>query len=148
MTAAPPPELSIRLMSDAADIMRCFPLLLQLRPHLRAEEFPAQMKRQQDQGYLLAAGERAGRLVVVAGFRVRESLFLGRFLYVDDLVTDEDHRSQGHGRSMLHWLIARARFENCSHLELDSGLQRTDAHRFYLREGMIVRSHHFSLPLQ
>jgi GNAT superfamily N-acetyltransferase len=148
MTSVQPPALSIQLMSTDVDIMRCFPLLLQLRPHLRAEEFLARIRRQQHEGYRLAAGERAGRLVVVAGFRVRENLFLGRFLYVDDLITDSEHRSQGHGRLMLNWLIACARVEDCSHLELDSGLQRADAHRFYLREGMVVRSHRFSRPLQ
>jgi len=32
-------------------------------------------------------------------------------------------------------------------LDLDSGTQRTDAHRFYLRERMSITSLHFTLPL-
>jgi hypothetical protein len=32
-------------------------------------------------------------------------------------------------------------------LDLDSGVTRFDAHRFYLRERMHIQSHHFALAL-
>jgi hypothetical protein len=43
--------------------------------------------------------------------------------------------------------VAEARATGCAKLELDSGVQRFDAHRFYLRKRMIISSHHFSLEL-
>jgi hypothetical protein len=48
---------------------------------------------------------------------------------------------------MLDWLIERARGEGCQSFELDSGVQRFDAHRFYLSNRMIISSHHFRLKL-
>jgi len=83
----------------------------------------------------------------VAGFRMSESLFAGRFCYVDDLVTDGSGRSLGYGGALFDWLVAEARAEGCGKLELDSGVQRFAAHRFYLTKRMIISSHHFSLEL-
>jgi len=80
----------------------------------------------------------------VAGFRVLENLFCGRFLYVDDLVTAAAQRCRGHGAALLAWLRDEARRAGCAQLHLDSGLQRRDAHRFYEREGLPVTSYHFA----
>ena len=48
---------------------------------------------------------------------------------------------------MLAWLRQFARDRGCTRLHLDSGLQRTDAHRFYEREGMRKSAFHFFEPL-
>jgi len=83
----------------------------------------------------------------VVGVPLNENLVGGRILYVDDLVTDSTVRSKGHGKTLLDWLTARARTERCRFLELDSGVQRFDAHRFYLVNRMEISSHHFRLKL-
>ena len=83
----------------------------------------------------------------MAGFRVSEKLSAGRFLYVDDLVTRAEDRSRAYGGHLLDWLGDRAREQNCTTLELDSGVQRHAAHRFYLRKGMDITSHHFAAKL-
>jgi GNAT superfamily N-acetyltransferase len=86
--------------------------------------------------------------VAVAGYRLSESLVAGRNLYVDDLVSAETERSRGYGKLLLDWLKAEARAAGCSELHLDSGVQRHDAHRFYLRERMHISSYHFRLSLE
>jgi len=40
-----------------------------------------------------------------------------------------------------------ARAAGCQSFELDSGVQRFDAHRFYLTNRMQIPSHHFRLSL-
>jgi GNAT superfamily N-acetyltransferase len=100
-----------------------------------------------DSGYRLAYVEEGSRVAAVAGFRILEGLAWGKFLYVDDLVTDESLRSRGHGRELLRWLADHAREKGCAELHLDSGVQRFGAHRFYLREGMDITSHHFGMKL-
>ncbi|MBD0336919.1 MAG: GNAT family N-acetyltransferase, partial [Cyanobacteria bacterium Co-bin13] len=32
--------------------------------------------------------------------------------------------------------------------QLDSGVHRAEAHRFYFREGLVITSFHFAKPLQ
>lgn len=141
--------MSIRLAESDAEIAACFAVMRQLRPHLKDErEFVERVRRQQQRGYLLAFVDHDGQAVCVAGFRLLDSLGCGRFVYVDDLVTDETVRSKGHGEAMLNWLIDYARRENCDEFHLDSGVHRFGAHRFYLGHRMDITAHHFGLRLR
>jgi GNAT superfamily N-acetyltransferase len=148
-----PGSLTLQLARSDADIQACFPVMSQLRPHLAAGEFAARVRRQMEQGYRLLSGsdERPGsdnrRVVAVAGFRLTEMLAWGKALYVDDLITDASERSKGYGEQLMQWLVAHAREAGCGELHLDSGVQRFDAHRFYLAQRMKISSHHFALDL-
>lgn len=130
------------------EVARCFPVMRQLRTHFAEEQtFVAQVERQREAGYRIAFAEDGKAVRAVAGYRFLESLYAGRFCYVDDLVTDEAGRSLGYGGELFDWLVAAARAAGCGRLELDSGVQRFAAHRFYLTKRMFISSHHFSLEL-
>jgi GNAT superfamily N-acetyltransferase len=137
----------ILLAESDDEIVRCFPVMQQLRTHVARDEFLPKVRRQQKGGYRLVGLEDAGAIQAVAGFRVMENLAGGKVLYVDDLVTDAATRSRGYGKALLEWLIEEARRDGCQFLELDSGVQRFDAHRFYLSNRMIISSHHFKRKL-
>ncbi len=77
-------------------IARCFPVMRQLRTHCADEKnFIDQVERQRGEGFRLAFLEDGGAVRAVAGYRMSESLFAGRFCYVDDLVTDASGLSLG-----------------------------------------------------
>lgn len=138
----------IRLAESDDDVLRCFPVMAELRPHLSRDEFLPRIRRMQgENGFLMAFVEEGGDVRAVAGFRYLDLLFSGLTLYVDDLVTDPRHRSSGHGRALLGWLRDQARARGCATLTLDSGVQRIEAHRFYFRERMSIQGYHFSMPL-
>jgi GNAT superfamily N-acetyltransferase len=138
---------SIALATEPAVIARCFPVISQLRPHLEEREFVSRVQRQQAAGYHLACLAVDATVRAVAGYRFTESLSWGRFCYVDDLVTDGSARSAGHGRALFDWLVEQARAAGCAQFHLDSGVQRFDAHRFYLARRMSITCHHFALSL-
>lgn len=137
----------IQIAQSDAEISRCFAVMSQLRPNLVADEFVERVRRQQREGYQLAFLEDGGEVKAVAGFRLMEMLSRGRFMYVDDLVTNADDRSKGHGDALFDWLADYARAALCEAMNLDSGVQRFGAHRFYLRKRMNIVAHHFSLKL-
>jgi GNAT superfamily N-acetyltransferase len=138
----------VRLATTDPDIARCFDVMRQLRPHLCESIFLAQAKRQQaQQNWHLAYVEDAGAVAAVAGFRFLECLSSGHTLYVDDLVTDEGLRSRGHGKVLMAWLESHARASGCQTLSLDSGTQRSGAHKFYFHAGLVVTSFHFAKKL-
>ncbi len=122
--------------------------MAQLRPHLVEGEFVARVRRMQGEGFHLAFLEEAGAVRAVAGYRYQDKLFSGKNLYVDDLVTDATQRSHGHGHTLLAWLGDEAKRHGCVQLELDSGVQRFEAHRFYLRERMHISAYHFVIALK
>jgi GNAT superfamily N-acetyltransferase len=131
------------------DIRRCWPVLRQLRPHLDEADFLSAVRRMASHGFRLVFAEDGdGDVQAVAGYRVTEMLRTGLMLEVDDLVTDAAARSAGYGKSLMDWLLAEAQALGCSVVELDSGVQRHDAHRFYFREGMHILGYHFSLPVR
>jgi len=138
---------TLALVSNEMDIRRCCSVLRQLRPHLEESAMVDQIVRQQAAGYLLAYFESDQVIRSVAGFRYSENLAYGKFMYVDDLVTNSDDRSQGFGKLLFDWLVAAARERGCEVLALDSGVQRFGAHRFYLVNRMSIMSHHFTLRL-
>ncbi len=143
------PGLEVHLAEAEADIIRCWPVMAQLRPHIQSPaELVERVQRQRAEGYRLAFLEVGERVVACAGFRICEMLARGRNLYVDDLVTADAERSKGYGEVMLDWLVARAQAEGCDSLHLDSGTQRMAAHRFYVRYGLDIVSFHFALRLR
>ncbi len=143
------PEMRIAIAESEHALRRCYEVMRELRPHIATvDEFLERVARQREQGYLVAYVEADGEVRGVAGYRYQEMLFHGRLLYVDDLVTREVDRSAGYGGKLFDWLVDQARQHNCDHFELDSGVQRFDAHRFYLLKRMKIASHHFSLPLR
>lgn len=145
-------------ISDALDepsIRACFDVMVQLRDACRRDSFVAQVQRQREAGYNLTcaseigpelgseAGGGSGRVVAVSGWRIRETLAMGRHLYVEDLVVDEAARSGGYGAQMIEHLIVRAEKERCATILLDSGVQRHAAHRFYLQQRFDIRAYLF-----
>ena len=139
----------IRIAETDEEIAACFDVMSELRPHLVAGEFVRRVRRQQETaGFELIFLEEAGRVRAVAGVRVSECLAWGRFMYVDDLVTERGARSRGHGQRLFDWLLRHAAERGCEEFHLDSGVQRFGAHRFYLRNRMDIVAHHFGLKLK
>lgn len=104
---------------------------------------------QRPEGYRLVGAFEEGvdAAVAVAGFRAAHNLAWGHHLYVDDLSTAPEARHRGHARALLEWLLGEAQRLGCEQLHLDSavGLERADAHRLYLRSGMVIAAHHFAI---
>jgi GNAT superfamily N-acetyltransferase len=138
-------DVSIGIAESDADLRRITPVLLELRPAFTEDTLMARIKEQQHDGYRVAYLATAGRVACVAGFRIEMKLAWGRHLYVDDLVTADVFRSTGAGARMIAWLKGHALEHGCGQLHLDSGVQRFPAHRFYLREGFDISSHHFAI---
>ncbi|HEX6689018.1 MAG TPA: GNAT family N-acetyltransferase [Solirubrobacterales bacterium] len=103
---------------------------------------------QRAEGYRLVAAFEEGEpsACAVAGFRTAHSLAWGHYLYVDDLSTLPAARGRGNARKLLEWLLEEAGRLGCGQLHLDSGvgIDRADAHRLYLRSGMVIAAHHFA----
>lgn len=135
----------IKLATNDNEINNCYAVMSQLRPHIAQDEFAIKVNEQMQAGYQLVYVEVDSQIVACAGFRYGKNLAWGKFLYVDDLITDEKQRSMGFGKLLLDWLREQARSNNCAQLHLDSGMQRQDAHRFYKREGVDKTGYHFAL---
>ncbi len=140
--------MSIHIARTDAEILACYPVMLELRTHLSERDFLVQVERQREaQGYELAYAKEGESVVAVAGFHIEEALAWGKYMYVYDLVTRSEGRSTGQGKALMDFLKTLAKEAGCAQLHLDSGVQRFAAHKFYLREGMHISGHHFQVDL-
>jgi len=139
----------IKHMNTDAEIKATYPVMKQLRSLQSEDQYLEAVRRQYENGnYRIAAVvDDAGIAKCVAGYRLTECLCWGKFMYVDDLVTDENARSENYGKQMMDWLVNEAKQNDCKRLHLDSGVQRHSAHRFYLRERMDIIAYHFAMAL-
>lgn len=139
---------TLRHAETDADVLACFDVMHQLRPQLKSpEDFAARVALQRTQGYRLLGVWENGKPVALAGYRRIDNLIHGRFIYVDDLITNETGRGRGHGERLLAELGALGRAEGCQRLVLDTALANALAQRFYFRCGLLARGLHFSMEL-
>ena len=120
----------------------------QLRTRLpQGHEYSAKLTRVLRAGARMTVAHNGERVLGLAVWRTYEDTHDGVKFYVDDLVTDEAHRSRGIGRSLLAALGDKARAVGATNLVLDVGVQRHETQRFCFREGFSIISHDFKKPL-
>ncbi|HEY7266556.1 MAG TPA: GNAT family N-acetyltransferase [Solirubrobacterales bacterium] len=83
---------------------------------------------------VLVAEHRGELLGLCTAYLDMNSVRFGPRCWVEDLAVSPDHRSHGVGRDLLYAAKRWAAERGATHLELDSGDSRADAHRFYERE--------------
>jgi GNAT superfamily N-acetyltransferase len=97
---------------------------------------------------VLVAEDADGKFVgLCTAYQDIHSVRFGYRAWVEDLAVDPERRSQGIGAALLAAARAWARERGAVHLELDSAEARTDAHRFYEREGAAYRAISFGWEL-
>lgn len=93
-------------------------------------------------------GDSGGEVVgICTAYIDLDSVRFGRRCWVEDLAVDPARRSEGIGAALLERARRWGRSRGATHLELDSGEQRTEAHRFYEREGPDWRSNQYTWVL-
>ncbi len=140
--------MTIAFATTDEELSECYDVMSQLRPHIEREDFLPRVRRQMDGfNYGLVYVKDDDEIKAVAGIRISEWLHGGKYLEIDDLVASDGERSKGHGGELFDWIVELARAENCKHVRLLSGVQRFDAHRFYLKKRMNIEAHYFTLAL-
>lgn len=84
---------------------------------------------------LLVACDATGVLGVVSLHFIPQLALPGDFCRISYLCVAEDARSRGVGAVLEAQVVALARARGCDRIELHCHSRRTDAHRFYARQG-------------
>lgn len=92
--------------------------------------------------------EAVDRLIgLCTAYQDMHSVRFGYRVWVEDLAVDPSWRSRGVGKALLDAAKAWAAERGAMHLELDSSPSRTEAHRFYEREGSQYKAFSFGWRL-
>ena len=140
--------MKIQAGKSIGDIFKCWEVLFELRPHVDNQDFISMIQEMMTEGYQFAFIEEGGRAVAYVGYRYLQYLYNGKHIYIDDLATLTQYRGKGYAGKLLKYVDDVAISKGYNTVTLDSGHQRTDAHRLYLNNGFNIVAHHFSKKIK
>jgi GNAT superfamily N-acetyltransferase len=97
--------------------------------------------------YELIGAFSGGALVGVAGAWIATKIWCGRYLEIDNLVVDSEHRSSGIGSLLIAHFETLALERDCKIIVLDSYTANHPSHRLYHRLGFEIWGFHFVKPV-
>lgn len=123
--------MTIKELTTEQEWLQAFPVMHELRRHLDETSYLRGLLDMREQGYKLFALYEGAEIAAVAGVAISTNFYYGRHVWVYDLVTHSEKRSEGYGERLLSFIQQWAKDNDCEKVALSSGLQRKDAHRFY-----------------
>lgn len=108
-----------------------FSLMSQLRTELNVDEYLKLLKKMTSEGYQLFALYEENQMKSLIGLTVRTNFYNKSHAYIYDLVSDQNERSKGYGQQLLLYIHQWAKEQGVEYIALESGIHRTEAHRFY-----------------
>lgn len=125
-------NLTVKELVTQDEMIEAFPVMKQLRTHLDKETYLALVvEAKEKDNYRMFALMDGSEIVAITGFKPMITLYYGKFVWVCDLVTDVTKRSKGYGEKLLTYVQQWSIEHNYESVALSSGIQRTNAHRFY-----------------
>ena len=140
--------IKIREIKDQHEMENFYPLIRQLNPGLSRQRYKKMLNDMVKAGYRMAAAYESASCIGVSGFWIATKIYCGKYVEIDNLVIDKQHRSKGTGKKLCDFILRLARKSGCETAMLDAYAENSLAHRFYYREGFIVRGFHFIKKLQ
>lgn len=134
-------ELKISELPTIYQLVR--ELNLPVNPAFNRKRFDQLLAQMQPQGYRCLAAFDGADMVAICGFSVTTRFWCGRQLDLDNFIVTERYRGKKLGERMLRWFDRLAKREACNVIVLDAYSQSHAAHRFYHREGFIIKGYHF-----
>lgn len=125
------------LLNNKARLLQWVSIMRQLRPSVVPEDIGNLVPWR----YRFVTSIQDDKVVGVGAYFPTSSLVRGKYNYLADLVVDSNYRGKKVGESMMEEILA-----SDLPCELDSGLEKVDAHRFYHRLGFL--SHKYAVRLQ
>ena len=118
------------------DLDAVYCLMQQLSSHdFTKEQFESCFQQNLDSSYIMVY-EEDGCVNGCGVLNIQYPLhFSQKKAEVVNLIVDANARGKGIGKKILHELVRIAALNDCVRIEVASNRRRTDAHRFYIREG-------------
>ncbi|MBX7095499.1 MAG: GNAT family N-acetyltransferase [Flavobacteriales bacterium] len=132
-----------RFFGSVEEMMEQFPLLKLLTPGLDQHSTTQMLREMIQSGYRMLGLFEGSTCLGLSGIWVATKLYSGKYLEIDNFVTHPDYRSKGIGKLLIEEIERIAQKEKCKVIMLDAYTVNTEAHRFYFREGFVVKGFHF-----
>lgn len=120
-----------------------YDLLLQLNPNVGRKSYESMLKEMIPKGYGMVLVMAGDKCIGLSGYWINTMLWCGKYIEMDNVIIDKNYRSKGIGKLLLDWITEKGKKEGCKSIGLDAYVENKGAHKFYLREGFIIKGFHF-----
>ncbi len=118
-------------------------LVQQLYPDLTKQKYATMLRDMIPNNYSQVVVFENEKAIALSGIWVNTKLWTGKYIELDNVVTDKNHRSKGAGKMINDFAAEKAKQLGCTCIVLDAFVDNRDAHRFYFRDGYVIRGFHF-----
>ncbi len=136
-------KFTIREINSEKEMLSHFSKLKELSPYLTLSQFKVMLKDMLKHGYRMAGVYDTKKCVGISGFWISTKIYSGKYVELDNVITDKKYRSMGLGKMLCDWIIAVAKKEGCKTAMLDAYTHNAAGHKFYFREGFVIKGFHF-----
>jgi ribosomal protein S18 acetylase RimI-like enzyme len=141
-------EFEIRELNSVEEMSEQLLLLKMLTPELTEENLETWLPSMIDKGYRMIGVFEGRKCIALTGIWTGHKLYAGKYLEIDNFVTSAEYRGKGIGKLLTDHVVSIAKKENCSCVMLDAYTSNTEGHRFYMREGFVIKGFHFIRNIQ
>lgn len=137
--------------AEERDTDICLELINILENRTFSREVFADLFREQleDEKFACYLYEEEGKVLGLINVKMENELHhCAKVLFIRDFVVLPDCRSRGIGKQLFDHALSCAKQCGCTRAELETGMQRTRAHAFYEREGMIRDHFYYTMNLK
>lgn len=136
-------SFSVQTELSKAQMLQAYPLVNQLNPKMSEAEYVVRLEAMWQYPYRMMGVFEGTTCIAVAGYWVMTKLYCGKYLELDNVVVNANHRSRGIGKIICDVLQEIAYNENCQVMMLDAYIPNTRAHEFYEQLGFAKKGYHF-----
>ena len=124
-------------------MLSLYPLIVQLNTTLKQAGYKVFLRDMLSHGYRMAGVFEGKKCIGISGFWISTKLYSGKYVELDNVVIDKDHRGGGAGKLLCDWIVAEGKKQGCVMAMLDAYSENSAGHKFYFREGYVLRGFHF-----
>ncbi|MGX5820648.1 GNAT family N-acetyltransferase [Chitinophaga lutea] len=136
-------KYALKELRTFEEMAACYHLLQQLNPHLLQEDYETMLRDMIPANYGQVVVLDGDKVVAVSGFWIATKIYSGKYIEMDNVVTDAAYRGKGIGKLLVDWICQRGAEAGCVMMMLDAYAANKEAHRFYYREGFHIAGFHF-----
>lgn len=118
-------------------------LIQQLNPGLSSDKYSEMLDTMLANGYRQVGAFHKDECLGLSGFWINTKIYSDKYVELDNVIIDENHRSKKIGKLLCDWIVEEAKQKGCKTAMLDAYVENKQAHRFYFREGYTIRGFHF-----
>ena len=136
-------KFTIREILTKEEMISLFPLVKELNSKLKKSDYKVMLSDMLAHGYRMVAVFDGKNCAGLSGFWISTKIYSGKYVELDNVIVGKYYRSHGLGKLLCDWIIAEAKKQNCKTAMLDAYVENAAAHKFYFREGYMIRGFHF-----